>query len=148
MTADHRDNPVGDDREEHRRHDVRGDAARRSDVRGRVVHGGRAERAHHDQGPFDPRGLPRTGQAERQQRENDHPGVEGDGLDDRGPGLVLGAENVLVLRGQGHGEQGAVEQAEQDRGRVDEALAGARLAAGQFADVGNRAAGARPGDLE
>ena len=78
VTADHRDNPVGDDREEHRRHDVRGDAARRSDVCGRVVHGGRPERAHHDQGPLDPRGLPRTGQAERQQRENDHPGVEGD----------------------------------------------------------------------
>ena len=124
VAADDGDDPVGHDREEDRRHDVGGDAARRGDVGGPVVHRGRPERAHHDQGPLDPGGLPAAGQAEREQREDHHPGVEGDGLDDRGPGLVLGAEDVLVLGGQGDGEQAGVEQAEQDRGRVDQAAAG------------------------
>jgi hypothetical protein len=92
--------------------------------------------------------LPGAGEAEREQAEDDHCGIEGHGLDVRRPGLVLGGEYVLVLGHEGNGEQAGVEDAEQDRGRVDQAPASGCLADADLpGEVGDPSVPVGLGDL-
>ena len=76
VTPDHRDNPVGDDREEHGRGGVRDHGPGAGRVARRVVHRGRQQRAHHDQRALDTAGLALLGQAEAEHREDDHADIE------------------------------------------------------------------------
>jgi hypothetical protein len=79
-------------------------------IGGRHVHIGGRGRAGQDKGPFGPGGLARPGQAEREQREHDHPQVQQQRLDHAGRVLPADGEDIGVLGAERDEQRAAADQ--------------------------------------
>ena len=137
MLADHRDDPVGDDGQEHRDRDVGSHRLPAAGVGAGEVHARGGSRADHDEEADALGRLARQGQADAEAREQDHAHVQHPGLDRAGNPLALLGEHELVLGCEADVQQACVEHDQQPGHGHDDHGPGGAFLPGQPADIGD-----------